>query len=162
MLEPGEAVASANAWAYDRAEMRLNHITLDVGDVELSADFYKRLGLTQIVANYPRYARLSSPEGDVTLSLQQLEQRPGKGGASLHFEVGDVDRVVGELENRGFTFTRPAADQPYLWREAVLLDPDGYEVFIYHAGVNRLNPPWRLPAEGQHEAWAEPRGADRG
>jgi hypothetical protein len=35
-------------------------------------------------------------------------------------------------------------DQPYLWREAILLDPDGHRVFIYRAGENRLDPPWRL------------------
>jgi hypothetical protein len=30
-----------------------------------------------------------------------------------------------------------------------LLDPDGHRVFIYHAGKNRLDPPWRLaPATG--------------
>lgn len=30
------------------------------------------------------------------------------------------------------------------WREAILLDPDGHRVFIYHAGENRLDPPWRV------------------
>jgi uncharacterized glyoxalase superfamily protein PhnB len=65
--------------------------------------------------------------------------------ASIHFEVDDVDATVAELEQRGLVFTQPPTDQSYLWREAVLLDPDGHRVFIYHAGVNRLDPPWRLP-----------------
>jgi catechol 2,3-dioxygenase-like lactoylglutathione lyase family enzyme len=33
--------------------VRLNHVTLAVEDVEASAAFYARLGLTQIVASYP-------------------------------------------------------------------------------------------------------------
>ena len=35
-------------------------------------------------------------------------------------------------------------DQPWLWREAYLNDPDGNPLCLYHAGENRLNPPWRL------------------
>jgi catechol 2,3-dioxygenase-like lactoylglutathione lyase family enzyme len=49
--------------------MRLNHVTLPASDVEASAEFYRRLGLTQIVASYPDYARFVSPEGGVTLSF---------------------------------------------------------------------------------------------
>jgi catechol 2,3-dioxygenase-like lactoylglutathione lyase family enzyme len=127
----------------------LNHITLAATDVERSARFYARLGLTQIVADYPGYARFVSPEGDATLSLDRVESLPARRTASIHFEVRDVDRTVGELERAGFAFACAPADQPYLWREAVLLDPDGHRVFIYHAGRNRLDPPWRLPvAEG--------------
>ena len=33
--------------------MRLNHVTLPASDVETSAAFYRRLGLSQIVASYP-------------------------------------------------------------------------------------------------------------
>jgi len=28
--------------------------------------------------------------------------------------------------------------------EARLRDPDGHQVRLYDAGVNRLNPPWRI------------------
>lgn len=38
-------------------------------------------------------------------------------------------------------------DQPYLWREATLLDPNGNRIFVYHAGGMRLNPPWRLESQ---------------
>ena len=124
--------------------MRLNHVTLAVEDVEHSAAFYVRLGLTQIVASYPAYARLVSPEGDTTLSLHHAEGASHEEGASIHFEVEDVDRVVGELKASGFRFACEPVDQPYLWREAILLDPDGHRIFIYYAGNNRLDPPWRL------------------
>jgi catechol 2,3-dioxygenase-like lactoylglutathione lyase family enzyme len=127
--------------------VRLNHVTLAVGDVEASARFYARLGLTQIVADYPDYARFVAPQGGTTLSLHRVEQRPSESTASIHFEVDDVDRAVEGLERVGFRFACAPVEQPYLWREAILLDPDGHRIFIYHAGENRLNPPWRLDSD---------------
>jgi organic hydroperoxide reductase OsmC/OhrA/catechol 2,3-dioxygenase-like lactoylglutathione lyase family enzyme len=124
--------------------VRLNHVTLAVGDVESSARFYARLGLTQIVASYPDYARLLAPQGDTTLSLHRAGHPASESSTSIHFEVDDVDRAVEELKRAGFSFVCDPVDQPYLWREAILLDPDGHRVFIYHAGKNRLDPPWRL------------------
>jgi catechol 2,3-dioxygenase-like lactoylglutathione lyase family enzyme len=126
--------------------VRLNHVTLAVADVEASARFYRRLGLEQIVADYPGYARLRAVDGDSTLSLQRSDAQRAAQGASIHFEVDDVDAVVADLARAGFDFLGDPVDEPYLWREAILLDPDGYRVFIYHAGVNRLDPPWRLRA----------------
>ncbi len=123
--------------------MRLNHVTLPANDVETSAEFYRRLGLTQIVASYPKYARFVSPEGGVTLSLH-LDEAAAPSAASIHFEVDDVDQTVADLRDAGFEIEREPTDQSYLWREATLLDPDGNRIFIYHAGEMRLNPPWRL------------------
>jgi catechol 2,3-dioxygenase-like lactoylglutathione lyase family enzyme len=123
--------------------VRLNHITLTVSDVESSAAFYVRLGMRQIVASYPHYARLLSAGGDTTLSL---EQGSSPSSASIHFEVQDVDAQVERLRALGFGFVLDPVDQPYGWREAVLLDPDGHRVFVYHAGEMRLDPPWRLDA----------------
>jgi catechol 2,3-dioxygenase-like lactoylglutathione lyase family enzyme len=124
--------------------VRLNHVTLAVGDVESSARFYARLGLEQIVASYPDYARFVAPQGDTTLSLHRAEDSSPNPGATIHFEVEDVDGTVEQLKRAGLSFACDPVDQPYLWREAILLDPDGHRVFIYHAGKNRLNPPWRL------------------
>jgi catechol 2,3-dioxygenase-like lactoylglutathione lyase family enzyme len=123
--------------------VRLNHVTLEVSDVEASAAFYSRLGLVQIVASYPDYARFLSPEGEATLSLHVADQPPAP-SASIHFEVEDVDSAVEALTKAGFRFAGEPVDQPYLWREAILTDPDGHRIFIYHAGENRLDPPWRL------------------
>ena len=134
--------------------MRLNHVTLAVADVEASAAFYSQLGLRQIVASYPDYARFAAPDGDTTLSLQRAEDPPRARSASIHFEVDDVDAAVAALERAGVGFLQQAVDEPYLWREAVLADPDGNRIFIYHAGVNRLDPPWRLPDD-------DPRAAPR-
>ena len=123
--------------------MRLNHVTFAVSDVEASAAFYSRLGLEQIVASYPDYARFLSPDGEATLSLHRSAPVPTP-SASIHFEVEDVDATVAALKQAGFQFASDPVDQPYLWREATLTDPDGHLIFIYHAGENRLDPPWRL------------------
>ena len=122
--------------------MRLNHVTLSVSDLERSAVFYRSLGLIQIVAD-EGYARFELPEGDSTLSLES-RSGSGPGGVSIHLECDDVDADAAELRARGFEFEQDPTDQPYLWREAILRDPDGHRIFLYSAGENRLNPPWRL------------------
>jgi catechol 2,3-dioxygenase-like lactoylglutathione lyase family enzyme len=125
--------------------VRLNHVTLSVTDLDRSVTFYKRLGFTQIVAE-DGYARFICPEGDATLSLEAGGDaaESGSGAISVHFESERLDALVAELKSRGVTFEQDPTDQPYLWREAVLRDPDGHRLFVYHAGVNRLDPPWRL------------------
>lgn len=126
--------------------MNLNHVTVTVSDIERSVDFYKRLGLVQIVADYPSYARFVCPDGDSTFSLAGL----GSGGkvpaslTSVHFECEDLDDRVAALKESGIEFEQDPVDQPYLWREAILKDPDGNTIFLFRAGENRLNPPWRL------------------
>ena len=125
--------------------MRLNHVTLRVADLDRSIAFYKLLGLTQIVAS-DDYARFVCPEGDSTLSLESRGDLPPTvaSAISLHFEAEGLDALVSDLKQRGVSFEQDPTDQPYLWREAIMHDPDGHRLFLYHAGVNRLDPPWRL------------------
>ena len=54
------------------------------------------------------------------------------------------DQMVAQLQANGVQFSRLPADQPWLWREAYLQDPDGNPLCLYFAGENRLNPPWRI------------------
>jgi len=125
--------------------MRLNHVTLRVAELDRSVAFYKLLGLTQIVAS-DGYARFVCPDGDSTLSLESRGDSPESAASviSVHFETERLDALVGELKQQGVTFEQDPKDQPYLWREAILRDPDGHRLFLYYAGVNRLDPPWRL------------------
>lgn len=126
--------------------MRFNHITLDVADLERSNAFYKTLGLIQIVDAPPRYARFVLPEGDATLSVEVMGDRPGRPGdrAQIFFECQSLDEAVAALKEKGLVFEQEPTDMSYLWREARLRDPDGHDLRLYHAGENRLNPPWRL------------------
>jgi hypothetical protein len=47
-------------------------------------------------------------------------------------------------ERRGVRFTQLPRDETWLWREARLLDPSNNTICLYHAGANRLDPPWRV------------------
>jgi catechol 2,3-dioxygenase-like lactoylglutathione lyase family enzyme len=123
--------------------MRLNQVTVAVSDLDRSAEFYRRLGLKQIVAD-EGYARFTCPDGDSTLSLERLTAVP-ESATTVYLECDDLDAVVNTLRRDGFAFEHDPTDQPWLWREALLRDPDGNRLCLFHAGENRLNPPWRLP-----------------
>jgi len=66
----------------------------------------------------------------------------------VYFELDDLDAKVTELVAAGIRFEEPPRDQEWLWREAYLRDPAGNRICLYHAGKNRLDPPWRLPRHG--------------
>ncbi len=123
-------------------DVELNQVTLPCTDYEASAAFYRRLGLKQIVASPPRYARLECP-GGATFSIHHADPaRPSK--AVVYFEVHDVDAVVADLKAAGVAFETEPRSEAWLWREARLRDPAGNPLCIYHAGVNRRAPPWRI------------------
>ena len=118
--------------------MRLNQVTVGTADYEASVDFYTRLGLVQIVHSPPLYARFETPFGE-TFSIHQMDDV--KSGTTVYFEVDDVDGFIAALD---LPLLHEPRDQPWLWREARLLDPSGNEICIYHAGENRRFPPWRV------------------
>ncbi|HVU06147.1 MAG TPA: VOC family protein [Polyangiaceae bacterium] len=124
--------------------MRLNQITLPSEDVTRGRDFYVRLGFTLIVDSPPDYVRLQAPEGGATLSLHRVPSVPRGHTAVVYLESDSLDADVARLVAAGFVFRQPPRDETWLWREARLLDPDGNELCLYHAGENRLNPPWRV------------------
>ena len=123
--------------------MELNQITLPFIDYEQSAEFYRRLGLRQIVDNPPDYTRFETESG-TTLSIQKVEGNIDTQHVTIYFEVADVDARVRELEAAGFQFDHAPVDQTWLWREAYLRDPAGNTLCIYNAGENRRFPPWRI------------------
>ena len=123
--------------------MNLNQVTLPARDVERSAEFYRRLGFTQIVSSLPQYARFECRVGGATFSLHQVESPP-RSETIIYFECENLDLVYDGLKGQGFVFDQAPADQPWLWREAYLRDPDGNVLCLYHAGSNRRFPPWRI------------------
>ena len=124
--------------------MNLNQVTVPCRDLATSVAFYRRLGLRLIVHDPPRYARFECPAGGSTFSLH-LTDDAGSGSAPVvYFELEDLDGRIRELEAAGLVFESAPRDQPWLWREAYLRDPAGNLLCLYHAGRNRLFPPWRL------------------
>jgi hydroxymethylpyrimidine/phosphomethylpyrimidine kinase len=122
--------------------MRLNQLTVGCIDYAPSVDFYRKLGLTQIVDSPPRYARFETAGGE-TFSIHHVE-KVASDGVIIYFEVDDVDAKVAALEQAGLAVTRQPTDESWLWREARLKDPAGNEICIFHAGENRRYPPWRI------------------
>lgn len=128
--------------------MDLNQVTLVCVDYVASVEFYKKLGLTQIVDSPPRYARFETPSGS-TLSIHSGERISASSRTVVYFEVDDVDRTVEALQTMGLAFESSPTDQSWLWREAYLNDPAGNRICIYHAGENRRHPPWRIESTNQ-------------
>ena len=124
--------------------MRLNQVTVGAADFARSVAFYTGMGLRLIVSSRGEYARFEMPEGDATLSVH-LQDRVCADGPMIYFEVADVDAMVAHLRAAGIVFDSGPTDQPWLWREARLHDPAGNRLCLFSAGVNRWNPPWRLP-----------------
>ena len=125
-------------------EIRLNQVSVPCTDVADPLDFYTRLGVVQIVAS-DHYARFVCPDGDTTLSVHVVDDVAEDAAPVVYFECDDLDLTARNLESAGIIFDSQPEDQRWLWREARLRDPAGNEVCLYHAGENRLNPPWRIP-----------------
>jgi catechol 2,3-dioxygenase-like lactoylglutathione lyase family enzyme len=129
--------------------MNLNQVTLPSADVRRSVEFYVRMGLIQIVEDLPHYARFECPDGDATLSVEKVDRLPGSPGAVVYFECENFDSAVARIRERGVQFDSEPRNQPWLWREAYLKDPDGNVICLFEAGENRKNPPWRLGSESR-------------
>jgi catechol 2,3-dioxygenase-like lactoylglutathione lyase family enzyme len=125
--------------------MNLNQVTIPSTDVSASAEFYRRLGLRQIVETSPDYARFECPEGEATFSIHRVERVANGSGVVVYFECAELEGVVEKLKAAGVRFDSDPQDQRWLWREAYLHDPDGNVICLYHAGPNRRHPPWRIP-----------------
>lgn len=123
--------------------LQMNQVTVCMDDYAASTAFYRSLGLTQIVANAPDYARFETACG-ATLSVHHDAQFRVAGGTTVYFECFDLDAEVERMARSGLEFAQRPTDQPWLWREARLYDPFGNIICLYHAGENRRYPPWRI------------------
>jgi hydroxymethylpyrimidine/phosphomethylpyrimidine kinase len=125
------------------APLRLNQVTVTGTNYERSVDFYRRLGLRQIVDNPPDYARFETG-GGVTLSVQIDPDEKIIATTGVYLECDDLDSRVEQLARSGIPFEHGPRNQPWMWREARLRDPDGNIIFLYKAGEARRFPPWRI------------------
>lgn len=135
--------------------MNLNQVTLTVINMDESTEFYRRLGFLQIV-DTPHYARFACPDEGATFSLSLAEtnsltnaQNKPSSGTTIYFEHEKLDEWVTTVQSRGIEFEQLPISQPYLWREAILIDPSGNKIKLYWAGEKRLNPPWRVEKKYQ-------------
>jgi hydroxymethylpyrimidine/phosphomethylpyrimidine kinase len=123
---------------------RLNQVTLTVKDYAKSVDFYRGIGLKQIVDSPDnQYARFETP-GGTTLSIQADPEAEVTGTVAIYLECDDLDDRVEAHARSGIPFEHGPRNQPWMWREARLRDPAGNVVFLYKAGEARRFPPWRI------------------
>jgi catechol 2,3-dioxygenase-like lactoylglutathione lyase family enzyme len=123
--------------------VNLNQVTLPALDVAESIAFYKRMGF-ELIVEAPHYARFKCPHGEASFSVHRVETAPASSDVVIYFEVEALDQTVDELKAPGIRFTQEPRDEPWLWREARTRDPAGNSICLYWAGVNRLDPPWRV------------------
>jgi hydroxymethylpyrimidine/phosphomethylpyrimidine kinase len=136
-------IGQANVRLDVGAGPRLNQVTITGTNYERSVAFYKKLGLKQIVDNPPDYARFETA-GGVTFSVQIDPEEKIIATTAVYFECDDLDERVEQLARSGIPFEHGPRNQPWMWREARLRDPDGNIIFFYKAGESRRFPPWRV------------------
>jgi hydroxymethylpyrimidine/phosphomethylpyrimidine kinase len=137
-------IGQANVRLDVGAGPRLNQVTVTGTDYQRSVDFYRKIGLRQIVASPDTgYARFETA-GGVTLSVQIDPEEKILATTAIYLECDDLDSRVEQLARSGVAFEHGPRNQPWMWREARLRDPDGNIIFFYHAGEARRFPPWRL------------------
>jgi hydroxymethylpyrimidine/phosphomethylpyrimidine kinase len=123
--------------------LRLNQVTVTGKDYPKMVDFYRRLGLRQIVDSPEnQYARFEA--GAATFSIQCDPEAEIGETVAVYFECDDLDERVERLARSGIPFEHGPRNQPWDWREARLRDPSGNTIFLYRAGEARRYPPWRM------------------
>ena len=123
---------------------RLNQVTVTGTDYRKSVEFYRALGLSQIVDSPDNgYARFETA-GGATLSVQIDPEETISPTTAVYLECDDLDERVEQLARSGIAFEHGPRNQPWMWREARLRDPSGNIIFLYKAGEARRFPPWRI------------------
>jgi hydroxymethylpyrimidine/phosphomethylpyrimidine kinase len=123
--------------------LRLNQVTVTGTQYDRSVEFYRKIGLKQIVDNPPDYARFETA-GGATFSVQIDPDERIIATTAVYLECDDLDERVEQLARSGLAFEHGPRNQPWMWREARLRDPDGNIIFFYKAGEARRFPPWRI------------------
>jgi hydroxymethylpyrimidine/phosphomethylpyrimidine kinase len=136
-------IGQANVRLDVGAGPRLNQVTVTGTNYNRSVEFYLKLGLRQIVDNPPDYARFETA-GGATFSVQIDPEEKIVATTAVYLECDDLDERVEQLARSGLLFEHGPRNQPWMWREARLRDPDGNIIFLYHAGEARRFPPWRM------------------
>ena len=107
----------------------LQTIVLYVSEVERAARFYRdQLGLEQV---FEHGGLIGLQCGSVRLLLHPTEETErGAWNVELYFQVDDVDEVVSLLRAQGVGVLLEPTDEPWGERNAGILDPDGYPVYL--------------------------------
>jgi catechol 2,3-dioxygenase-like lactoylglutathione lyase family enzyme len=118
----------------DVTVLGLRTVVLHVADVSRAAAFYEHaLGLARV---YEHAGRVALQLGETRLLLHPAEldsedvAAARHGRAELYLGVADVDAALADLQARGVPVLQEALDEPWGERDAAVLDPDGYPVYL--------------------------------
>ena len=118
---------------------RLARLNIDLNSQLVGA----RMLLEVVDSPETGYARFETA-GGVTFSVQIDPEEKIIATTAIYLECDDLDERVEKLARSGIAFEHGPRNQPWMWREARLRDPDGNIIFFYKAGENRRFPPWRI------------------
>ena len=105
---------------------------LGVTDLERGVAFYRDVLGFSVAAAMPEHgwAQLRSPVDGLSLGLGSVEEVRRGGGATLTFEVHDLDAARAELERGGVAFDGDTVDVAAELRIATFFDPDGNQLML--------------------------------
>ena len=116
----------------------LRAVVVHVADVSRAAAFYERaLGLPRV---YEHRGRIAVQLGEARLLLHPAEldstdiATARHGRTELYLGVPDVDAALDDLRDKGVPVLQEATDEPWGERDAAILDPDGYPVYLTQSG----------------------------
>ena len=106
-------------------------IAYPVSDINASRHFYENiLGLKLTQEAGGEWFEYDIGDTTFAISVADAEHPVPVRGSVLAFEVSDLDAEVARLHNLGANFRREITETPGC-RFAILLDPDGSEIFIH-------------------------------
>jgi|YNPNPStandDraft_1061719.scaffolds.fasta_scaffold176343_2 catechol 2,3-dioxygenase-like lactoylglutathione lyase family enzyme len=119
-----------------------NSVQLLVRDVGVSVAFYGDVIGMDINYEEPHFAIVAvgdfrivlhtEPEPARRRNTNRADGQPRKGeGATLQFEVEDVDAFHQALVEQGVSPLTEPTDQAWGWREFAVADPDGYRLVFW-------------------------------
>ncbi|MBL0748543.1 VOC family protein [Nocardioides baculatus] len=113
----------------DQMTARIAMVTLDVAEVEPSADFWSALLGWEVAASTDDYAMLTGPDGSPALGLGRTDDFeapswPDTGRKQFHLDlaVDDIEAMAGRAVELGARLVDPQPGET--WK--VLLDPAGH------------------------------------
>jgi lactoylglutathione lyase len=116
----------------------LRTVVIHVADVSRAAAFYEHaLGLPRV---YEHRGRIAVQVGEARLLLHPSDldstdiAAARHGHTELYLGVPDVDGALGELRDKGVPVLQEPTDEPWGERDAAILDPDGYPVYLTQSG----------------------------
>jgi catechol 2,3-dioxygenase-like lactoylglutathione lyase family enzyme len=117
----------------------LRTLVLHVSDVDRASAFYEQaLGLRRL---YEHAGRVAVELGATRLLLHPAEldsqdiATARHGRAELYLAVPDVDAALDDLRARGVPVLQDATEEPWGERDAAVLDPDGFPIYLTQSKI---------------------------